>query len=96
MSADTSPEIEQRYARLIMSRSPQHRVAMCFEMSGSARAVVRRSLEAAGVAPEELASELVIRLYGTDLSPAALTAFRQRASGRISERPAPAGGRPVR
>jgi hypothetical protein len=78
MSADTSPEIERRYSALIMSRSPQQRVAMCFAMSETARAIARRSLEAAGLTPEEIGPALVVRLYGADLTPAAQTACRER------------------
>jgi hypothetical protein len=78
MSADTSPAIERRYAALIMSRSPQQRVAMCFAMSDTARAIARRSLEAAGLTAEEIGPALLTRLYGADLTPAALTDCLQR------------------
>ncbi len=78
MSADTSPDVEERYARLIMSRSPEGRVAMCFEMSATARSIVQCSLESAGLTREELGPALMIRLYGADLLPAALAACRQR------------------
>jgi hypothetical protein len=78
MSADTPRDVEERYARLIMSRTPQERVIMCFEMSATARAIVRQSLEAAGLGEAELGVALVTRLYGADLSPAALHACRER------------------
>jgi hypothetical protein len=78
MSADTSPEIERRYARLFMSRSPQQRVVMCFQMSDTARAIVRQSLACAGLTGEQIGPALVTRLYGTDLSPVALAACRLR------------------
>jgi|HubBroStandDraft_2_1064218.scaffolds.fasta_scaffold170718_2 hypothetical protein len=69
MSADTSAEIERRYTKMIMSRSPQERVEMCFAMSDTAREIVRRSLERAGVPSEEIAPALLRRLYGADLPP---------------------------
>lgn len=78
MSADTRPEIEERYARMIMARTPQMRVAMCFDMSSAARAIVRRSLEHAGLSDEQVGNALVDRLYGTDLSPRALAACQAR------------------
>lgn len=78
MSADTPPDVEKRYARLVMSRSPERRVMMCFEMSATARTIVRQSLVSVGLTPEELGPALVTRLYGADLSPAALAACRQR------------------
>ena len=78
MSADTRPEIEKRYARMIMARSPQMRVAMCLDMSSTARAIVRRSLEQAGLSDEQVADALLARLYRTDLSPKALAACQAR------------------
>jgi len=78
MSADTSPEMEERYRRMIMSLPPQRRVEMCLEMSSAARAMVRRSLEQAGLSGDELADALVARLYGRDLSTAALCACQAR------------------
>jgi hypothetical protein len=77
MSADTPANVEERYARLIMKRTPQERVVMCFEMSATARAIVRQSLAAAGLAGEDLGSAFVTRLYGADLSPKALQACRE-------------------
>ena len=77
MSGDTPRDVEERYARLIMARTPQERVAMCFEMSATARAIVRQSLEAAGCVGDDLGPALVTRLYGADLSPKALQACRE-------------------
>jgi hypothetical protein len=85
MSADTPPDVEERYARLVMSRSPERRVMMCFEMSATARTIVRRSLESAGLAREDVGPALVTRLYGADLSPAALAACRQRVRQAFRE-----------
>ena len=73
MSADTPPEIEERYAQMIMARTPQMRVAMCFDMSSGARGMVRRSLEQAGLSRERLTDALVDRLYGSELSPASFS-----------------------
>jgi len=78
MSSDTPRDVEERYARLIMARTPQERVAMCFEMSATARSIVRQSLSAAGLADEDFASALLTRLYGADLPPAVLEACRER------------------
>ena len=78
MSADTPPEIEERYARMIMVRTPQMRVAMCFDMSSGARKIVRRSLEQGGVSRERLADALVDRLYGSELSPDSLATCQAR------------------
>jgi len=78
MSADTRPDIEERYARMLMARAPQIRVAMCFDMSSTARAIVRRSLEHTGLSDEQIADAFVARRYGTDLSPEALAACQAR------------------
>jgi hypothetical protein len=82
MSADTSPQIEERYARLMMALPPTKRVALCAEMSSSARALVRRSLEQRGLAGDQLADALVARLYGADLSPQALADCQRRVRRR--------------
>ena len=86
MSADTPPEVEERYRQMIMARSPQRRVAMCFEMSQAARAVARRSLESAGLDREEVALRLVARLYGSDLTPAALAACQRSVVQAVRKR----------
>ncbi|HXU02061.1 MAG TPA: hypothetical protein VN903_13920 [Polyangia bacterium] len=78
MSADTRPKIEERYAQTIMARTPQMRVAMCFDMSSAARAIVRRSLEHAGLSDDQVADALVDRLYGTDVSPTVLAGCKAR------------------
>jgi hypothetical protein len=83
VSADTRPEVAEWYARLIMSQSPQRRVAMCFEMSAGARALVRQSLEQAGLVGDQLADALVKRLYGNELSPRALLACQARVRGKV-------------
>lgn len=87
MSADTPREIEERYARMIMALSPQQRVAMCFDMSGAARAIVRRSLERAGLSEQEVADAFLARLYGSDLSPKALAACQARVRQKLSNTP---------
>jgi hypothetical protein len=92
MSADTSAEIERRYTQMIMSRSPQQRVEMCLAMSDTARRIVRRSLESAGVPPEEIAPALLRRLYGTDLAPNQLLDCETRVRARAGNWP---GGGPV-
>jgi hypothetical protein len=84
MSADTPPDVEERYARLIMARTPQERVAMCFEMSATARSIVRQSLQAAGLTDEELGPALLVRLYGADLPGDVLEACRERQRQRGS------------
>ena len=83
MSADTRPEVAERYARLLMSLPPQRRVAMCFEMSAGARALVRQSLEQAGLVGDDLADALVRRLYGNELSPQALLACQARVRRKL-------------
>jgi hypothetical protein len=45
---------------------------MCFEMSDTAREIVRRSLASVGVPPQEIASAFLTRFYETDLAPAQL------------------------
>jgi hypothetical protein len=83
LSADTSADVEQRYARMIMSLSPQRRVAMCAEMSETARGLVRRSLEQAGLTGSRLSDAFVARLYGGDLSPSALAACQACIRDRL-------------
>lgn len=70
-----------------MARTPQMRVAMCFDMSSTARAIVRRSLEHAGLSEEQVADALVDRLYGTELSPKALAACQARIRQKRSNVP---------
>jgi len=83
MSADTSPDIATRYAQRLMALPPARRVAMCFDMSTSARAMVRRSLEQQGLTGDQLADALVARLYATDLSPKALAECQRRVRQRL-------------
>ena len=45
-----------------MARTPQERVAKCFEMSATARSIIRQSLQAAGLADDELGSAFLTRL----------------------------------
>ncbi len=86
MSADTPRAIEERYARMIMARSPQMRVAMCFDMSSGAREIVRRSLEQRGVSHDRLAEALLDRLYGAELSPDSLATCQARIRERARDR----------
>jgi hypothetical protein len=83
MSADTTPNVAERYARLMMALPPAKRVALCAEMSSSARALVRRSLQQRGLTGDQLADALVARLYGTDLSPKALADCQRRVRQRL-------------
>jgi len=73
MSRDTSPEIEARYRKLIMARTPQARVAMCFEISADARQIVRRGLLDRGLTGPDLRRAFIDRLYGADLAPEELS-----------------------
>ncbi|HET6148680.1 MAG TPA: hypothetical protein VFH68_14185 [Polyangia bacterium] len=83
MSADTSRDIAAGYAQRLMALPPARRVAMCLDMSTSARAMVRRSLEQRGLAGDQLADALVARLYGSDLSPKALAECQRRVRRRL-------------
>jgi hypothetical protein len=85
MSADTAPDFEERFARRMMALPPARRVAMCLDMSTSARALVRRSLEQRGLAGDELADALVARLYDTDLTPRQLAECQRRVRQRLRD-----------
>jgi hypothetical protein len=87
MSADTSPDMARRYSQMIMALPPERRVAMCFQMSETARAIVRRSLESAGLGPDEIGPAFAQRLYGSTLSPQVLAGYAERLRGRAGRKP---------
>ena len=64
---DTTPEMQELHRRLLMERSGEERVRMCFSMNQSARAIVWSTL------PEDLSAterrvRFFLRLYGNDFS----------------------------
>lgn len=58
---------------------------MCLQMSNTAREIVRRSLENAGVPPEEIGAALLRRLYGSDLTPEQLKVCEMRIGDAFEE-----------
>lgn len=69
---DTSPEMEERYRRMLMARTPAERLRMAAGMFDTARAFVRARLEAQGVPPSEMKAAMFRAFYGSDLDPAFL------------------------
>lgn len=68
---DTSPKVEELMRRLIMQRSPQERLRMCFSMYDFARELVEASLKREGLAEGTYAfrRRFLERMYGDELRP---------------------------
>jgi len=66
---DTPREVEARFRRMILARSPAERLAMACRMFGTAKALVRAGIlqTASGdPGPKELRERMFLRLYGRD------------------------------
>jgi len=66
---DTSVEVEERFLKLMLARSPAERLAMACDMFATAKALVRAGiLEEYGLkGPIQIREHLFLRLYGKDL-----------------------------
>ena len=68
---DTSEKIEKVYHRMMMQRSGEERVQMCFSMLGFAKEIIKSTIED----KTHWREELFLRLYGND--------FDERAKEKI-------------
>ena len=59
---DTSKKIEEIYHRMMMERTPEERVKMCFSMLGSAKEIVKSTIKD----KTNWRAELFLRLYSND------------------------------
>ena len=64
----TSAEVEARFRRLMLARSPEERLAMTCDMFATAKALVRAGIvkEVGSKGPIQMREYLFLRLYGND------------------------------
>ena len=77
---DTHPEIAKRVASHYASLTPLERMRMAASMYETARAIVASSLPP-GLSREERRLAIARRMYGTELSEAALLAYARHPAG---------------
>ena len=72
---DNPIDIEERFRKMIMARSPQERLAMACRMFATAKALVRAGIEKEHglLRPDKLREHVFLRLYGRDLGEAEKT-----------------------
>jgi len=72
---DDLMDIEERFRKMIMARSPQERLAMACRMFGTAKALVRAGIEKEHglLRLDKLREHVFLRLYGQDLGKAERT-----------------------
>lgn len=72
---DDPMDIEERFRKMIMARSPQDRLAMACRMFATAKALVRAGIEKEHglLRPDELREQVFLRFYGQDLGKAERT-----------------------
>ncbi len=68
---DTTPEIQDKYQRMIMALSPSDRIAMACSMFSTARSLMVAGMRDK-VPEDEVRWRLLLRLYGNDLSESSL------------------------
>jgi len=70
---DTSPDVEARYRRMILARSPADRLRMACRMFTTAKTLAKAGLEAEHGLLERgaLRRQIFLRFYGADFPPAA-------------------------
>ena len=66
--SNTSAEVEARFRRLMLARSPGERLAMACDMFATAKALVRAGIakEVGLKGPNQVREHLFLRLYGKD------------------------------
>ncbi len=69
---DTPPEVEQRYRKMLMSRTPAERLKMASRMFDSARKLVIAGILREGnrLDASQLRAQLFLRMYGCDFTAA--------------------------
>lgn len=72
---DDPMDIEERFRKIIMARSPQDRLAMACRMFATAKSLVRAGIEKEHglLRPDKLREHVFLRLYGQDLGKAERT-----------------------
>ena len=78
MKRDTRPEVDARYHAMWAAMPAEERVAKGCAMFDAAKEIILASLRAElgeRATPERLRRELVIRLYGRELSPETIERF---------------------
>jgi len=65
---DTSVEVEERFLKLMLARSPAERLAMACRMFATAKALVRAGIlaEVGLREPNQVREHVFLRLYGQD------------------------------
>lgn len=68
--SDTSVEVEARFRKLMLARSPAERLAMACDMFATAKALVRAGIvkEVGLKGPIQMREHLFLRLYRKDFS----------------------------
>ena len=69
---DTSPEMENVYRKLLMSKSGSDRLRMASDMFDTARILVRSSLKKQNLSDKELAWQSFLRMYKRDFDQSTL------------------------
>jgi hypothetical protein len=62
---DTSEKVERIYNEMMMKKTPEERVKMCFSMLGSARRIVLSTIKE----KEHWRKEMFLRFYGDEFTP---------------------------
>ena len=77
---DTSPEMEDVYHKLLMSKSGSERLHMASDMFDFARTLVRSSLKHYNFSKKELEWQVFLRMYEDDLDQSTLDKIFARYS----------------
>jgi len=79
---DTPPKVEQLVRQLVMRRTPQERLLMCFSMYDFARELVEASLKAEGLVEGTYAfrRRFLERMYAGELRPEVIDAVAARGA----------------
>ena len=77
---DTSPEMEDVYQNLLMSKSGSERLHMASDMFDFARTLVRSSLKHHNFSKKELEWHVFLRMYENDLDKSTLDKILARYS----------------
>lgn len=75
---DTSPEMEDVYRKLLMSKSGTERLKMASDMFDAARTLVRSSFLNQNLSEKELTWNIFLRMYKRDFDPSTLDKIKAR------------------
>jgi hypothetical protein len=62
---DTPPDVDERYRRMLLRRSPEERLVMACRMFSSARVLARAGMPATSGA--QMRRQMFLRLYAADM-----------------------------